>query len=132
MSRPPGDHSSSWNAPLSAYGSALVVLDDGRALFATTLVLQEMGLTVDLAADLDAALQWVEAASYEVVVCAGRVDSDVANFVRAARYLARDTEVLVFAEPSFDEGELASIGATVLRAPVDVNRLVARLRPLTA
>lgn len=132
MSRPPGDHASSWNAPLSSYGSALVALDDGRALFATTLVLQEMGLTVDLAPDLDSALQWIEAACYEVVVCAGRVDSDVANFVRAARYLSRDTEVLVFAEPGFDEAELAATGATVLRAPVDVNRLVARLRPLTA
>jgi DNA-binding response OmpR family regulator len=132
MPRSPRDHASDWNPPLSAYGSALVALDDGRALFATTLVLQEMGLTVDLASDLESALEWIEAASYEVVVCAGRVDSDVAHFVRAVRYLSRDTEVLVFAEAGLTEDDLRSTGATVLQAPVDVNRLVARLRPLTA
>lgn len=123
---------SPWRAPMSGYGSALVVLDDERAMFATTLVLQEMGLTVDLATDLDSALQWVEAADYAVVVCPGRVDTSVLDFGKHVRYLARETRVFVFAERGFDESGLREIGAEVFRAPVDVNALVSRLWPAAA
>lgn len=117
---------------MSGYGSALVALDDERAMFATTLVLQEMGLTVDLATDLDAALQWIEAADYAVVVCPGRVDASVVEFGRKVRYLARDTRVFVFAERGFDPAGLSDLGIEVFRAPVDVNSLVSRLWPAAA
>ncbi|MFQ5421812.1 MAG: hypothetical protein ACE5EY_15785, partial [Anaerolineae bacterium] len=53
------------------YGSALVALDDERTALAAVLVLQEMGLTVDIAADRDSAFQWAagddHGASGEVV-----------------------------------------------------------------
>ncbi len=123
---------SHWRAPMSGYGSALVVLDDERAMFATTLVLQEMGLTVDLATDLSSALDWVEAADYAVVVCPGRADTSIREFGQRVRYLARDTRVFVFAERGFDGAGLADIGIEVFPAPVDVNALVSRLWPATA
>ncbi len=117
---------------MSGYGSALVVLDDERAMFATTLVLQEMGLTVDLATDLGSALEWVEAADYAVVVCPGRADSSILDFGQRVRYLARETRVFVFAERGFDGAGLSEIGIEVFPAPVDVNALVSRLWPTTA
>jgi DNA-binding response OmpR family regulator len=117
---------------MSGYGSALVALDDERAMFATTLVMQEMGLTVDLASDLDSALQWVEAADYAVLVCPGRAGSSVLEFGQRVRYLARETRLFVFAERGFDETGLEDLGAEVLHAPVDVNALVARLWPAAA
>ncbi len=118
--------------PMSGYGSALVTLDDERAMFATTLVMQEMGLTVDLASDMESALQWIEAADYAVLVCSGRSDTPVLNFARRVRYLARDTRLFVFAERGFDAAGLDELGAEVLRAPVDVNALVSRLWPAPA
>lgn len=118
-----------WHAPLGAYGSALVALDDERAVHATTLVLQEMGLTVDVVADLPAALDWVEAAEYELVVCAGRVRASSLDFARRVRYLARETRLLMFAEPGLDRAGLEALGVELLDAPVDVNRLVAQVWP---
>ncbi|MFN8638650.1 MAG: hypothetical protein U0360_04150 [Dehalococcoidia bacterium] len=101
-------------------------------MFATTLVLQEMGLTVDLATDLEAALQWIEAADFAVVVCPGRADSSLIEFGRKVRYLARETRVFVFAERGFDPAGLSDLGIEVFRAPVDVNSLVSRLWPTAA
>jgi hypothetical protein len=117
------------NTPLSAYGSALIALDDARAIRATTLVLQEVGLTVDVVADLPSALDWVEAADYEIVVYAGRGRASALDFARCVRYLARDTRLLVFAESGFDGSGLAELGVELLDAPVDVNRLMQRVWP---
>jgi DNA-binding response OmpR family regulator len=121
-----------WHAPLGAYGSALVALDDQRALYATTLVLQEMGLTVDVVSDLPSALDWVEAADYELVVCAARVRATSLDFARRVRYLARETRLLMFAAPGFDGAGFAELGVELLDAPVDVNRLVERVWPSVA
>jgi DNA-binding response OmpR family regulator len=121
-----------WHAPLSAYGSALVALDDQRALYATTLVLQEMGLTVDVVRDLPSALDWLEAADYELVVCAARVPAASLDFARKARYLARDTRLLMYAAPGFDDAGFSELGVELLDAPVDVNRLVERVWPTVA
>lgn len=118
-----------WHAPLSTYGSALVALDDERAIHATVLVLQEMGLTVDIVGDLPAALDWLEAADYELVVCAARVRASSLEFARRVRYLARETRLLMFAEPGFDAAGLAELGVELLDAPVDVNHLVERVWP---
>ena len=116
-------------APMSAFGSALVALDDERAIRATTLVLQEVGLTVDVVADLPSALDWVEAADYEIVVYAGRGRDPALDFARCVRYLARDTRLLIFAESGFDGSGLEELGVELLDAPVDVNRLMRRVWP---
>ncbi|MSP22003.1 MAG: hypothetical protein EXR66_03120 [Dehalococcoidia bacterium] len=121
-----------WHAPLSAYGSALVAIDDVRATHATTLVLQEMGLTVDVVADLPSALDWVEAADYELVVCAARVRAASMDFARRLRYFTNDTRLLMFAEAGFDGAGFEELGVEVLAAPVDVNRLIERVWPSVA
>jgi DNA-binding response OmpR family regulator len=121
-----------WRAPLSAYGSALVALDEPRATQATVLVLQEMGLTVDVVADLPSALYWVEAADYEIVVCAARVRASALDFVQRLRYFTRDTRVLMFATAGFDGAGFEELGVELLAAPVDVNRLVERVWPSVA
>jgi DNA-binding response OmpR family regulator len=118
---------SDWNAPLSARGSALVALDDDRAALASTLVLQEIGLTVDVARSLESAIEWIEAAHYEIVIAAGRAGEDSADFAIRARYLSRDTRVILLAEAGFDAAEMADLGVEVLAAPVDVNGLMAAI-----
>ena len=114
------------------YGSALVVLDDDRAALATVLVLQEMCLTVDIAADREAALQWAARASYTVVVCGGQEQTQISEFVIHLRYSAPHTRVILLAEPGFVHDGLDAIGVEVLPSPVDVNMLVERLWPAEA
>lgn len=114
-----------WNAPLSAHGSALVALDDDRAALASKLVLQEAGLTVDVTRSLEDAIGWLEAAHYEIVIAAGRAGEDSADFAIRARYLSRDTRVILLAEAGFDDAPMADLGVEVLAAPIDVNGLMA-------
>jgi DNA-binding NtrC family response regulator len=126
------DHLDSWNAPMSRVGSALVALDDERAARAATLVLQEMGLTVDIATDRDAALAWIEAANYELVVCGSREQAATADFVLSVRYLARETRVILLADADFMHDGLQQLGVEVIEAPVDVNKFLARVWPSAA
>jgi hypothetical protein len=63
-----GEQRMTSDIPMGRLGSALVVLDDERAVLAATLVLQEMGLTVDVANDREAALDWIVRAHYALVV----------------------------------------------------------------
>jgi DNA-binding response OmpR family regulator len=121
-----------WHAPLGAYGSALVALDDERATHATTLVLQEMGLTVDVVTDLPSALDWVEMADYELVVCAARVRATSLDFARRLRYFTRETRLLMYAQIGFDSAGFEELGVEILDAPVDVNRLIERVWPSVA
>jgi len=113
---------------MSALGSALIVLDDDRAARASTLVLQELGLTVDHTTSLDAAIEWIEAARYEVVIAAGRNNPQSAEFAWQVRYLSRETRIVLLGEPGFQSVGLEDLGVEVLPAPVDVNRLMAVLR----
>ncbi len=120
------------NIPLSRRGSALVVLDDERAVLATSLVLQEMGLTVDVASDREAALDWIVRARYALVVCGGREQEMITQFVIQIRYEAPHTRVILLAEPELMHDSLEELGIEVLQAPVNVNSLVQRLWPSVA
>jgi DNA-binding NtrC family response regulator len=120
------------NIPLSRRGSALVVLDDERAVLAATLVLQEMGLTVDVANDREAALDWIVRAHYALVVCGGREQEQITRFVISVRYEAPHTRVILLAEPELVHDSLEELGIEVLQAPVNVNTLVQRLWPSVA
>ena len=92
-------------------GSALVVLDDQRAALATVLVLQEMGLTVDVA------------------ICDGADEPQSRDFLIRLHRAAPRTRVLWLAPPDVEPDGLEEIGVELLRGPFDVNRLVERLRP---
>lgn len=118
--------------PMGRRGSALVVLDDERAVLATTLVLQEMGLTVDVANDREAALEWVIRAHYALVVCGGRDQETITRFVISVRYESPHTRVILLAEPELMHDSLEELGIEVLQAPVNVNSLVQRLWPTVA
>lgn len=122
------------NAPGAGYGttgSALVVLEDQRTALASVLVLQEMGLTVDVAADRDAALAWVRMARYAVIVCGGGHADQLVNFALRIRAAAPRTHILVLGQLGTHPA-LRKIDAHVLQPPVNVNALVEQLRPLAA
>ena len=127
-------------SPLPAFGtrgSALVLVADHRAALATVLVLQEMGLSVDIAGDADAALAWVRMANYNVVVFGGdevagprtaeaqggpKTWVDVARRMRAA---APHAQIMMLSDrPSPD---VAALGIEVLSPPINVNHLGDRL-----
>ena len=120
------------DVPLSRRGSALVVLDDERAVLAASLVLQEVGLTVDVASDREAALDWIARAHYALVVCGGREQETITRFVIRVRYEAPHTRVILLAEPELMHDSLEELGIEVLQAPVNVNSLVQRLWPTVA
>ena len=111
------------------HGSALVAIEDERAALAAVLVLQEMGLTVDIAADHEAALEWAVRARYEVVICGGAQHTRTSEFVVRLRYSAPETRVILLAEPGTTPEGLDDLGVEVLPSPVDVNMLVERLWP---
>lgn len=110
-------------------GSALVVLDDERTTLATVLVLQEMGLTVDIATDREAALERAIRASYSVVVCDGADEPESRDFLIRLRHATPRTRVLWLAPRERTPDGLEELGVEVLTAPVDVNTLVQRLWP---
>ena len=112
-------------------GSALAFLDDQRAALSTVLVLQEMGLTIDVAADRDAALAWARMARYTVIVCGGVSIEDLVEFALKVRASAPLTQILVLGHFG-PMPELADLDIHVLPSPVNVNALVERLRPLAA
>lgn len=115
------------------HGSALVALDDERAALATVLVLQEMGLAVDIAVDRDRSVEWAKQAGYTYVVCGDDNDeAGVKDFAAKIRFAIPQTRVLLLAGPDFDQGGLEAIGVEVLPSPVDVNALVERLWPAKA
>ena len=112
-------------------GSALVLLDDQRAALSTVLVLQEMGLTVDVAADRDAAVAWARMARYAVIVCGGASVEQLVEFALKVRATSPFTQILLLGHFGATP-ELAALDVHVLRPPVNVNTLVERLRPLAA
>jgi ActR/RegA family two-component response regulator len=115
------------------HGSALVALDDERAALATVLVLQEMGLAVDIAVDRDRSVEWARQAGYSYVVCGGEDDeAGVKDFAAKMRFAVPQTRVLLLAGSDFDSSGLEAIGVEVLPSPVEVNSLVERLWPAQA
>ena len=112
-------------------GSALVLLDDQRAALSIVLVLQEMGLTVDVAADRDAAVAWARMARYAVIVCGGAGIEELFDFALKVRVTSPLTQILLLGHFGAMP-ELAALDVHVLQPPVNVNTLVDRLRPLAA
>lgn len=111
-------------------GSALVMVEDERSALAAVLILQEMGLAVDVATDHEAALSWVRLARYRVVV-AGTKDG-AAELALRLRYAAPRAQVIMLASASSPADGLDELGVDVLRPPVNVNALIERLMPLSA
>jgi DNA-binding response OmpR family regulator len=103
------------------------MVDDDRAALATVLVLQEMGLSVDVAGDPDAALSWARMASYEVVVCGGSRGVAWDEIARRLHSSVPKARIIVLTGHSNPLTELTDAGIDVLRPPINVNRLVERL-----
>ena len=115
----------------SSTGSALVALADQRAALAAVLVLQEMGLTVDIASDRDAALAWVRMARYAAVLCDGDSPEGVTDFALKVRAASPSTQIILLAHFGAHE-TLDEPGVHIMKPPVNVNALVAHLRTLAA
>jgi DNA-binding response OmpR family regulator len=106
-------------------GSALVLVEDQRAALAAVLVLQEMGFSVDIAGQPEAALSWMRAARYDWVVCSGGGEhSRSAEFAMKLRYNAPQSRILVLGGFDTPPDGLGELGVQVMRAPVNVNMLV--------
>jgi DNA-binding response OmpR family regulator len=116
-------------AGFGSSGSALVAVDDQRAALAAVLVLQEMGLTVDIAADRESALAWVKMARYAAIVSDGHSPERLTDFALRVRAASPATEIILLA-PFPGHPTLVELGAHVLQPPVNVNALVQRLRLL--
>jgi hypothetical protein len=118
-----------WFAPVprsaqAASRSGLVIMSEPRPAVATTLILQEMGLSVDLGAEPDYALRWLRQARYDVIV-AGGPGVGVLNFAASLRDVAPRSRILVVPEPGMRPEDAARIHVEMLAPPVDVNQLVA-------
>lgn len=114
------------------HGSALVAIEDEHVTLATVLVLQEMGLAVDIVVDRQRSVEWAAKAGYDYVVCGGEDEAEVTDYAIRMRHSVPQTRVIMIAGPDFDQTNLESIGVEVLSSPVDVNALVDRLWPAKA
>jgi len=93
------------------------------------LILQELGLSVDLVADPQAAFRWAQQATYQVIV-AGGAPIPLPTLARYLRRAARtDTRIVLFADDWSPTEDLTALGVEVLRHPVDVNALMHGLWP---
>lgn len=118
-----------WFAPVprseqTATRSALVIMTETRAAVATTLILQEMGLSVDLGVEAEPALHWLRRARYDVVV-AGGPGAGEARFAARLREAAPTARILVIPERSMRGQDALAAHVELLDRPVDVNQLVA-------
>ncbi len=117
-----------WFAPVprserTSTRTALVILADPHPAVATTLILQEMGYSVDLGAEPAYALRWLQRARYDVVL-AGGVGVGVLSFATRIREAAPRSRILVIAEPGMRVDDAARLGIETIDAPVDVNEMV--------
>ena len=121
-----------WFAPVprseqTATKTALVILADPHPAVATTLILQEMGYSVDLGAEPAYALRWLQRARYDVVL-AGGAGVGVLSFATRIREAAPRSRVLVIPEPGMHPEDTVRLGIETIDAPVDVNQMVALFR----
>jgi hypothetical protein len=114
------------------HGTALVAIEDEHVTLSTVLVLQEMGLAVDIVVDRERSVAWAARAGYTYVVCGGEDDAAVTDYAIRMRHAVPETRVIMIAGPGFEQTNLESIGVEVLTSPVDVNLLVERLWPAQA
>ncbi|MEX1022546.1 MAG: hypothetical protein WD058_05310 [Dehalococcoidia bacterium] len=119
-----------WFAPAARSGglatrSALVVIADPKNAVAVTLVLQEMGLTVDLGSEPVYALRWLRRARYDVIVVGGPGVSTL-EFAARLRETAAEARIILVTEQDLPPGDLDALGVETLGLPFDVNALVGR------
>lgn len=117
---------------MGMHGSALVAIEDERAALATVLVLQEMGLVVDIVVDRDRSVDWAVKANYLYVFCGGDDTTDVTDYAMRIRHAVPTTQVIMLAEAGSNHTALVAAGVEVMRSPIDVNVLVERLWPAQA
>lgn len=108
-------------------GSALVLVEDQRAALAAVLIAQELGYSVDIAANPQAALSWIQLARYELIVCSGGEQSRSPEFILRLRYTAPHSRIVLLGGADGPADALAELGVDVLRGPVDVNRFMSTL-----
>lgn len=106
-------------------GSALVLVEDQRAALAAVLILQEMGYSVDIAVQPEAALDWIRLARYQWIVCSGGGEQGRSStFAERLRGTAPRSRILLVGADGAPLDSLDELGVEVLHAPVDVNMLV--------
>ena len=112
-------------------GSALVMIDDHRAALATVLVLQEMGMSVDIAGDPASALAWSKMANYAVIVYGGGTllpgNGHWDEFARGLRVASPRSRILQLGLGNSVASSLSALNIDVLSPPLNVNRLVEHL-----
>ena len=113
-------------------GSALVLVEDQRSALASVLLLQEMGFSVDVSAQPDAALSWIRLARYEWIVCSGGDRTSSPDFLLRLRYATPLARILVLGGSDVPADGLDALGVEVLHGHVDVNALVSRFAQTAA
>jgi len=113
---------------MSAQGSALVCLSDTRAELATVLILQELGMSVDLASDVESAINWVTRARYHLLVLGG-TGIPAAQAALRLRRAAPAARIVVLTDDWEPPEGLTPADVEVLRPPVDVNAMMRSLWP---
>jgi hypothetical protein len=113
---------------LTARGCAVLCLAEPHAELATMLILQELGLSVDLAVDPESAVRWVQRARYELIVVGG-APMVPGSVVLRLRHAAPDARIVILAEDAVSAEDLAPFGVQVLGPPLDVNSLMQWLWP---
>lgn len=117
---------------LARRGSALVLAPEGRHARACVLVLQELDLAVDHVPDTVTALRWLRRARYDLVLC-DAPPAGPATLGFRLRRAAPQARILMLATPDTAlADDLAALGVEALAQPLDVNALMARLRPAAA
>lgn len=93
------------------------------------LILQELGLSVDLMADPQSAIRWAKQARYEIIV-AGGTPIPLATLALTLRRAAPEPRIVLLADEWSPADDLDALRVQVLRPPLDVNALMEGLAPL--
>jgi len=123
----------SWFAPVPSGGgmaaqAALVIMSEPHPAVATTLILQEMGLTVDVGSDPRSTLDWLRQARYDTIVAGGDGIADLA-YAERLRDHAPGSRIILFAQPTLAAQAAVRLNIEVILPPHDVNALVERFIP---